>query len=39
LWYKEKKNKEPKLYLKLVGEKERMGAVLKAILKALLPGK
>jgi hypothetical protein len=35
LWYKEKENKEPKLYMKLVGEKERMCVVLKAMLKAL----
>lgn len=38
LWFKEKKNKEPKLYLKLNGGKEDMANVLEAILDALIPG-
>jgi hypothetical protein len=35
LWFKEKKNKEPKLYLKLNGEKKGMANVLMSILDAL----
>jgi hypothetical protein len=35
LWFKEKKGKEPKLYLKLNGVKERMCNVLMAVLDAL----
>jgi hypothetical protein len=35
LWFREKKNKEPKLYLKLNGKKEGMSNVLMAILDAL----
>lgn len=34
-WFKEKKNKEPKLYLKLNGEEKEMANVLEAILDAL----
>jgi hypothetical protein len=35
LWFKEKKNKEPKLYLKLNGARKGMCIVLVAILEAL----
>lgn len=35
LWFKEKKNKEPKLYLKLNGGRSEMGTALVAILNAL----
>jgi hypothetical protein len=36
LWFKEKKGKEPKLYLKLNGEKDDMANALIAILDALV---
>lgn len=39
MWYREKANKEPKLYLKLVGERGRMEVVLEAILEIVYPGK
>lgn len=35
LWFKEKENKEPKLYLKLNGKKKDMASVLMSILDAL----
>jgi hypothetical protein len=31
LWFKEKKNKEPKLYLALKGERKEMDGVLVAV--------
>lgn len=36
LWFKEKKNKEPKLYLMIKGENGRMYCILKAIQNILL---
>jgi hypothetical protein len=35
LWFKEKKNREPKLYLKLNGKREEMSIALEALLEGL----
>jgi hypothetical protein len=34
IWFKEKKNKEPKLYVMLKGERKGMSVILKAVLDA-----